>query len=198
MFGRKAEDPESDGSDVGAEADAALDHALRETSLEQQGETDFDDDPGDDLTENKVAEASVVDAADDAAQDSLDAGAAGATDDAEEYVLYSEVEPHLRELVALQKERGRLIDLLLYAADRVSSPAAAERVDDGLRQLGIESLRPDGEVFDPAHHEASASVDTDDAGRHGRVAETETPGYSDNGRLVRPPIVTVYRARGAR
>jgi molecular chaperone GrpE len=112
------------------------------------------------------------------------------------WVAYAEVEPHLAELARLQHERGQLIELCLYARDRIGSAAAAERVDAGLIALGITPLRPDGQPFDPAQHEAAASVPTEDPALHGTVAETEVPGYADRGALVRPPVVSVYR-RGA-
>lgn len=112
------------------------------------------------------------------------------------WVAYAEVEPHLAELARLQQERTQLIELCLYARDRVSSAAAAERVDAGLVELGITPLRPDGQLFDPTLHEAAATVPTDDPGLHGTVAETEVPGYADRGALVRPPVVSVYRRGG--
>jgi hypothetical protein len=109
------------------------------------------------------------------------------------WVAYADVEPHLNELERLQHERLALIDLCLYARDRVSSAAAAERIDAGLVELGITPLRPDGQPFDPGQHEAAATVPTADPGLHGRVAETEVVGYADNGVLVRPPVVSVYQ-----
>jgi molecular chaperone GrpE len=112
------------------------------------------------------------------------------------WVAYAEVEPHLAELARLQQERGQLIELCLYARDRIGSPAAAERVDAGLAALGITPLRPDGQPFDPAQHEAAASVPTHDPALHGTVAETEVPGYADRGTVVRPPVVSVYRRGG--
>lgn len=112
------------------------------------------------------------------------------------WVAYAEVEPHLAELARLQQERVQLIELCLYARDRMSSAAAAERVDAGLLELGITPLRPDGQYFDPAQHEAAASIPTEDPTLHGMVAETEVPGYADRGTLVRPPVVSVYRRGG--
>lgn len=109
------------------------------------------------------------------------------------WVAYAEVEPHLAELARLQQERVALIELCLYARDRVASAAAAERVDAGLVELGVTPLRPDGQPFDPAQHEAAATVPTQDPALHGTVAETEVPGYADRGVLVRPPVVSVYR-----
>lgn len=113
------------------------------------------------------------------------------------YVPYADVVPHLRELARLRSERGALIELCLYARDRVNSPAAAERIDARLLELGITPLRPDGQPFDPAEHEAATGVPTDDPALHGTVAETEVPGFADHGRVVRPPVVAVYRREQA-
>jgi molecular chaperone GrpE len=108
------------------------------------------------------------------------------------YIAYAGVAPQLAELDRLRTERRALIELCLYARDRMAG-AAAERIDAGLAGIGVDPLRPDGQPFDPGQHEAAASVPTDDPARHGLVAETEVPGYADRGAVVRPPVVTVYR-----
>lgn len=172
-------EPRDDDDDVGAEADEVLDHALRERPVGEDGDVEFDDNAPHDAVPHDTG------LGDEAAQT--------ADDDAEDYVLYSEVRPHLEALVALQNERSKMIDLLLYARDRVSSPAVATRMDDNLSQLGIDVIVPRvGDRFDPQQHEASATVLTDDPSRHGTIAEIELAGYADGDRLVRHPIVTVY------
>lgn len=95
-------------------------------------------------------------------------------------------------------ERDSLIDLCLYALDRARSAGVAERISAGMEAVGVRTLRPEGERFDPARHEAGGTVATDDPALDGLVAETEMPGFADRGRLVRPPVVTVYRATSAR
>lgn len=97
------------------------------------------------------------------------------------------------ELVRLRSERLSLIQLCLYARDRISSPAVAERIDARLGELGITTERPDGDAFDPAQHEAAATVATEDDTLHDTIAETEVPGYADRGVQVRPAVVSVYR-----
>ncbi len=97
------------------------------------------------------------------------------------------------ELDRLRNERIELILLCLYARDRLPSGAAATRIDEGLQRLGIAPVTPEGERFDPTTHEAAATVPTDDPALHDTVAETELPGYRDHGRVVREPVVTVYR-----
>lgn len=168
-----SEPKDTSSTDVAAEADAALDHALREREV--AAEDDYDD------------------------GDPIDGG--GTPDsEAEDYVLYSEVKPHLEALVALQTERetllaerDKMITLLLYARDRVSSAAVASRMDENLALLGVTVIVPErGEAFDATRHEASATVATDDADLHGTIAEIELAGYADGDRVVRHPIVTVY------
>jgi molecular chaperone GrpE len=92
-------------------------------------------------------------------------------------------------------ERKALVQLCLYALDRARSPGVVERLEQGLAGIGVAALRPDGDVFDPAHHEAGGTVPTDDTAIDGLVAETEVVGFEDRGRLLRAPIVTVYKAQ---
>ena len=90
-------------------------------------------------------------------------------------------------------DRRALLDLLIYAWDRAKSPGVWERLAAGLEPLGITVLRPDGELFDPTVHEAGGVEPTDDDALVGTIAETELVGFADRGRLVREPIVVVYR-----
>ena len=73
------------------------------------------------------------------------------------------------------------------------APGVWERLAAGLEPLGITVLRPDGERFDPAIHEAGGVEPTDDDALVGTIAETELVGFADRGRLVREPVVVVYR-----
>jgi len=89
--------------------------------------------------------------------------------------------------------RRVLLDLLIYAWDRAKSPGVWERLTAGLEPLGITVLRPDGDRFDPTIHEAGGVEPTDDDALVGTIAETELVGFADRGRLVREPVVVVYR-----
>lgn len=93
-------------------------------------------------------------------------------------------------------DRGALVRLCLYALDRARSEGVAERIERGLAGVGVTPVRPDGLPFDPSRHEAAGTVPTDDAGLAGVIAETEVPGFTDQGRLLRAPVVTVYQLRG--
>jgi molecular chaperone GrpE len=90
-------------------------------------------------------------------------------------------------------ERRTLLRLCLYALDRARSAGVAERIEQGLASIGVLPIRPDGQPFDPTRHEAAGTVPTDDPRLEGLVAETEVPGYADNGRTLRVPVVTVYQ-----
>jgi molecular chaperone GrpE len=89
-------------------------------------------------------------------------------------------------------DRHALIQMCLYALDRARSGGVVERLEEGLAAIGVQALRPDGERFDPARHEAGGAVPTDDPALDGIVAETEVTGFADHDRLLRAPIVTVY------
>lgn len=99
------------------------------------------------------------------------------------------------ELKRALADRQALIQLCLYALDRARSGGVVERLEHGLAGIGVSALRPDGERFDPARHEAGGAVTTDDPALDGVVAETEVTGFADHERLLRAPIVTVYAKR---
>ncbi|SDJ86041.1 GrpE protein [Actinopolyspora mzabensis] len=91
-------------------------------------------------------------------------------------------------------EREKLIELCMYAFDRTRSAGVTERLTEGMSTVGVTALRPDGERFDPTRHEAGGTVATGDHSLDGVIAETEVLGFSDRGRMLRPPVVVVYRS----
>lgn len=95
----------------------------------------------------------------------------------------------------LRAQRATLIELCLYALDRARSGGVVERLEQGLATVGVKAVRPDGERFDPAVHEAGGTVSTSDTALDGTVAETEVVGFTDGDKLLRAPIVTVYAAK---
>jgi hypothetical protein len=90
-------------------------------------------------------------------------------------------------------DRDQLVETLIYVRDRATSNALADRILRDLQTAGVSELRPAGEKFDPSRHEAGGSTETADAELDGRIAGVETPGYLDHGRVLRLPVVTVYR-----
>jgi molecular chaperone GrpE len=99
----------------------------------------------------------------------------------------------------LKSDRAALVALCLYAYDRSRSAAVAERIEQGLGEVGVTAVRPDGERFDPRLHEAGGTEPTDDAELDGTIAETEVTGFvdglADPPAVLRVPVVTVYRSR---
>ncbi|GAB3139978.1 nucleotide exchange factor GrpE [Amycolatopsis sp. NPDC004378] len=101
------------------------------------------------------------------------------------------------ELDRALADRQALIQMCLYALDRARSGGVVERLEEGLAAVGVQALRPDGERFDPARHEAGGAVPTDDPALDGIVAETEVTGFADHDRLLRAPVVTVYAKKSS-
>jgi hypothetical protein len=94
---------------------------------------------------------------------------------------------------AADGDRKQLVDTLIYVRDRATSTALTDRIARDLQAIGVTEIRPNGEKFDPSRHEAGGSTDTTDPQQDGRIAAVETPGYLDRGRVLRLPVVTVYR-----
>jgi hypothetical protein len=91
-------------------------------------------------------------------------------------------------------DRAALVDACIYVRDRVTSRALAERLGGALRTAGVRILEPTGVRFDAAVHEAGGTAPTTDPAVAGTIAAVEVPGYADrDGRLLRAPVVTVYR-----
>jgi molecular chaperone GrpE len=67
---------------------------------------------------------------------------------------------------------------------------------DVLEKYGISRIDPQGEPFDPQHHEAMAMVENPDA-EPNSVLDVMQKGYSLNGRLVRAAMVVVSKAPAA-
>src|SRR2546426_4429957 len=57
----------------------------------------------------------------------------------------------------LLRDRHSLVQLCLYALDRARSSGVAERIEQGLAEVGVVAVRPDGERFNPALHEAGGT-----------------------------------------
>ncbi len=107
---------------------------------------------------------------------------------------------HARGVAGLTKE-------LLPALDNLDRALEAAAQDDplldgvrlvrselsaALARAGIESFTPVGEAFDPALHEAMASVpQPPDGAESGTVVEVYQPGYRQGASIIRPARVVV-------
>jgi len=63
---------------------------------------------------------------------------------------------------------------------------------DGVAKFNVEMVNPQGEVFNPEHHQAMSLVDAPDATPNTVVAVMQK-GYLLNGRLIRPAMVMVAK-----
>nr|WP_255671756.1 nucleotide exchange factor GrpE [Glycomyces amatae] len=79
--------------------------------------------------------------------------------------------------------------------DRATSPALAQHLDGAFAKVGVAQVDATGQRFDPAVHEAGSVIAATNPAEDGIIARTETPGYLDRGRLLRHPIVTVFRGQ---
>lgn len=64
-----------------------------------------------------------------------------------------------------------------------------------LEKHGVNLINPQGETFNPEHHQAITMLDIPGAAPN-TVAEVMQKGYSINGRLLRPAMVVVAKAAG--
>nr|WP_277605421.1 nucleotide exchange factor GrpE [Glycomyces sp. L485] len=79
--------------------------------------------------------------------------------------------------------------------DRATSPALAAQLDQTFGRVGVAAVDATGQRFDPAVHEAGSTVAAPGPAEDGIIAGTESVGYTDRGRLLRHPVVTVYRGQ---
>jgi hypothetical protein len=95
-------------------------------------------------------------------------------------------------------DRTVLVDACIWMRDRATSPALAQHLDGAFSRVGVAQVDATGQRFDPAVHEAGSTIAAGSPAEDGIIARTEQIGYTDRGRLLRHPIVTVYRGQGVR
>ncbi|MFB9662701.1 nucleotide exchange factor GrpE [Glycomyces mayteni] len=95
-------------------------------------------------------------------------------------------------------DRTVLVEACVWMRDRATSPALAQHLDGAFVKVGVAQVDATGQRFDPAVHEAGSTVAARGPADEGIIARTEQIGYTDRGRILRHPIVTVYRGQGVR
>jgi len=70
-----------------------------------------------------------------------------------------------------------------------------KQFQDTLGRFGLKTLEAKGQPFDPNFHQAVSTVDTDEV-EDNTVVEVLRRGYTLNGRLLRPAMVSVSRGAG--
>lgn len=95
------------------------------------------------------------------------------------------------------------LELAVRSADQVEvdtlkqgQEATLKLLAKALQKLGITPIRPLGEVFDPARHEAVLAQESDVSAPN-TVLQVVQTGYELNGRLLRPARVIVAKAAEA-
>ncbi len=88
---------------------------------------------------------------------------------------------------------------LLHAADDPQAIVTGvnlilEQFDSIYRAMGVECVECQGKVFDPEVHEAMSQVESDEHEPNTVVGELQK-GYQLHGRLLRPAMVTVAKAK---
>jgi molecular chaperone GrpE len=63
---------------------------------------------------------------------------------------------------------------------------------DGVAKFNLEVINPEGEAFNPEHHQAMSMVEAEGAAPNSVIAVMQK-GYLLNGRLVRPAMVMVAK-----
>jgi hypothetical protein len=95
-----------------------------------------------------------------------------------------------------RNDRDALIRSCVYLYDIVREPVLRDRLREALAEAGVSELDNVGGRFDPVKHIATGRVPTDNPSLDGQIADVERPGFSDRGRVLRLPEVTVYSATG--
>ena len=99
----------------------------------------------------------------------------------------------VRELLPVLDDFERAIQAMKPAADepiRAGVALVYDRLMRVLGQQGLEAMRPVGEVFDPAIHDAMAARQVPGAAP-GTILEVALPGYRFRGRVLRHAKVVV-------
>lgn len=92
------------------------------------------------------------------------------------------------------REREVLVRALIDVGDLVTSAAVRGQITHRLADVGVETLGADvGEPFDPDRHRGVQSTPAPARELDGTVAECDRTGWTDRGRVLRPPEVVVHR-----
>jgi hypothetical protein len=90
-------------------------------------------------------------------------------------------------------QRAALIRGLLTIRGIVEDPQVFDVVDDSLRAAGLTVFDPTGHTKDPRYHRVDHTEPAADPGQDGIIARALSPGHIDDGRVLKPADVVVYR-----
>jgi molecular chaperone GrpE len=111
----------------------------------------------------------------------------------EDWIRYSN-ETLIKEILPIMDNLERAVS---HSNREAALPSLREGIELTLRSLksalgksGLEEVKAEGELFDPALHEAVSQVN-DESVERGKVVKEIQKGYLLNKRLIRPSMVTV-------
>ncbi len=87
-----------------------------------------------------------------------------------------------------------MVRRVIEVRDLLSSQSLSDRLGAALAHVGIQTVDPTGQAFDPAAHHAVDVAPTTNPSAVGLVADTERVGYLRRGVVLRVPEVVVFKA----
>lgn len=93
----------------------------------------------------------------------------------------------------LSAQRSALVQGCVEVRGLVDDDMAADVLENALRLGGVTTFDPSGTPLDPRRHRVSHVLPAPAPQSDGIVARTLTPGYVDNGTVLQPAEVVVYR-----
>ena len=128
---------------------------------------------------------------------------------------FDDVKTRIRRRHAEEIERAKLqvAESLFDLADNLDRMVEAGRGDtdtesllDGitlvrdqffqkLDEFGVKRFSPNGEYFDPAHHDAVAVIPVEDDAQHNVIVEVLKPGFKAGDQILRPAMVQVGKVQ---
>jgi molecular chaperone GrpE len=94
---------------------------------------------------------------------------------------------------ALTEQRDALVGGCVKARGLLDDQLLTDVLDDALRGGGVSVFDATGAPMDRSRHRIDHTVPAPDPSADGIVAQTLAPGYLDNGRVLRPAEVVVYK-----
>ena len=102
-------------------------------------------------------------------------------------------QPAAEQLKALAAQRRALIAGCVKVRALLDDELLTEELDNALRGGGVDVFDDTGQPMNPARHRVNGTVAAPAAGAEGVIAQTMAPGYFDDGRVLRPADVLVYK-----
>ncbi|MGW5153338.1 nucleotide exchange factor GrpE [Rhodococcus koreensis] len=101
-----------------------------------------------------------------------------------------------RALATVISQRAALIAGCVRVRGLLDDQVLSDVLDQTLHTGGVEIFDPTGAPLDPTRHRVTGTAPAPEPRANGVIATTETPGYLDDGKVVRPAEVIVYKWDG--